>query len=35
MMVKGGGGGGGGGQVCAPTLQTSVKFCDFEEIYLC
>ena len=26
--------GGGGGQVCAPTLQTSVKFRDFEDISL-
>ena len=23
------------GGVCAPTLQTSVKFRDFKEIYLC
>ena len=27
-------GGKGGGQVCAPTVQTSVKFRDFEELYL-
>ena len=23
----------GGGQVCAPTIQTSVKFRDFEKVY--
>ena len=29
------GGGGGGGQVCAPPpIQASVKFHDFEELYL-
>ena len=28
------GGGGGRGKVCAPTLQTSVKFRDFEDISL-
>ena len=27
------GGGGGGGQVCAPYIQASVKFRDFEKPY--
>ena len=31
---RGGGGGGGVLLVCAPTLQTSVKFRDFEDISL-
>ena len=32
MFVLLGGGGGGGGH---NTLQTSVRFRDFEELYLC
>ena len=29
-----GGGGGGGGKFVRPTIQTSVKFCDFAGPYL-
>ena len=33
-MVVVAGGKGGGGQVFVPTIQTYVKFRDFEELYL-
>ena len=34
VVVVAGGQGGGGGQVFVPTIQTSVKFRDFEELYI-
>ena len=27
-------GGGGEGKFASPTIQTSVKYCDFEKLYL-
>ena len=35
VVVVVAGGQGVGGQVFVPTIQTSVKFRDFEELYLC